>query len=149
MITCYFDGACEPKNPGGNMGIGAYIMVDKERVYEYSNHIPASRDNSNNVAEYLALEKVLEFLQTNSFRDEVIFIKGDSNLVVQQMAGNWRIKQGRYKETALRCQRLAIEIRTRHKLIFKWIPREENKEADLLSKNTLKKHVKFKIQADA
>ena len=24
VMRCHFDGACEPKNPGGDMGIGAY-----------------------------------------------------------------------------------------------------------------------------
>jgi len=43
------------------MGIGAYIECDGKIIYEYSEHIAASKQNSNNVAEYLAMHAVLDY----------------------------------------------------------------------------------------
>ena len=59
MIKGYFDGACEPINPYGNMGIGAILLKDNETIFSHSEFVPASKSNSNNVAEYMALEKIL------------------------------------------------------------------------------------------
>jgi ribonuclease HI len=147
MVKCYFDGACEPRNPGGNMGMGAYILVDNKKVFEYSNHLSASRLNSNNVAEYMALEEILKYLKQNTFKENLISIYGDSNLVIQQMSGKWRIKHGLYKESAIRCKSLVTELSGKYQLNFKWIPREINQEADRLSKRSLKdNNVEFKIQ---
>src|SRR5688572_11261655 len=124
MIKCYFDGACEPMNPGGNLGIGSLILHDNVEVLKYSGFVEASRTNSNNVAEYMALEKILMFLKGYDCKEETIFIYGDSMMVINQMRGSWRIKHGMYKETALRCKKLIAEISK--KLEFKWIPREVN-----------------------
>ena len=37
---CYFDGACEPKNPGGKIGAGIYI-TDGEKEFSTNTFIPA------------------------------------------------------------------------------------------------------------
>jgi|SRR6478752_890661 len=136
-VKCYFDGACEPKNPGGNMGIGAYILVHGKEIYTHSNYILANSENSNNVAEYMALEKILQYLQSNDLKSKEIWIYGDSNLVIQQMSGKWKVKNGLYKESALRCKELALRLKTKHNLNYKWIPRELNERADKLSKQHL------------
>jgi len=145
MIKCYFDGCCEPKNPFGNMGTGAVILKDNIPVFNNSQFIPESRLNSNNVAEYLALEKILIWLSENEVLENTIFIYGDSNLVINQMRGLWKIKSGLYTEHALRCRKLVSESKL--KLVFTWIPREKNTIADDLSKDHLiKNKVEFKIQ---
>ncbi|MGA8027950.1 MAG: hypothetical protein WB992_12480, partial [Bryobacteraceae bacterium] len=61
LIKASFDGACEPPNRGGHMGLG--WVIDGQRHSEY---IPASPDNSSNVAEYLALAKILEYVEAHS-----------------------------------------------------------------------------------
>lgn len=145
MIKCYFDGACEPYNPGGNLGIGAFVLQDNKEVFRHSGFVAASQMNSNNVAEYMALEKILIFLKDFICGEKKIFIYGDSMLVIKQMNGQWRMKFGMYKETALRCKRLIEEIDK--EFIFQWIPREINQLADDLSKEQLINHnVEFKVQ---
>ena len=79
--AAYFDGACEPRNPNGNLGIGSFVL-DKERkmVFRHSKYI-SNRDmqiNSNNVAEYMALISVLEYFIENNLQDEKIIVCGDS-----------------------------------------------------------------------
>lgn len=145
MIKCYLDGCCEPKNPYGNMGMGAIILKDNMPVFKHSSHIPESKENSNNVAEYLALEQLLIWLKENKVEEKIIFIYGDSKLVINQMNGMWKMKQGLYLQAARRCKTLAAQ--TGKVLDFKWIPREGNTLADDLSKeHLLKNNVEFKIQ---
>jgi ribonuclease HI len=149
MIKGYFDGACEPINPYGNMGIGAILLKDNETIFSHSEFVPASKSNSNNVAEYMALEKILTYIRDTTIIEQKIFIYGDSKLVIMQMKGSWRIKGGLYVPAARRCKELQKEIEQeiQKKLLFNWIPRELNQMADDLSKAKMIEHkVDFKIQ---
>lgn len=134
MIICYFDGACEPINPCGNMGIGAYITKNSEVLFEHSDYVPAKKTNTNNVAEYMGFIAILKWLKENGHVESHVLINGDSNLVVQQMNGKWKIKSGLYAEYAREAKELLKEFKN---VTVKWIPRELNTIADELSK----KHV--------
>jgi len=57
---------------------------------------PDGGQTSNNVAEYAAFIAALEYLLDNALTSERVVICGDSNLVVQQMLGNWAIRKGAY-----------------------------------------------------
>lgn len=145
MIKCYFDGCCEPQNPYGNMGFGAYIQKDNQTIFTASEFLPASKSNSNNVAEYLALEQILLWFKQNEVKENTIHVHGDSKLVINQMMGSWRIKHGLYKEHALRCKKLIQELGK--DFVFIWIPRDYNQKADDLSKGKMiENNVEFKIQ---
>ena len=145
---CYFDGACEPKNPGGNMGIGA-IILDHEgnKIKELSHFVKANTDNSNNVAEYQAfgwtVTELLRLIPSGS----KILIQGDSKLVVCQMNGEWQIKKGAYVPHALRARIVFRELQKKCITTLIWIPREQNEIGDELSKRCMiKSNVEFKIQ---
>jgi ribonuclease HI len=134
LIIGYFDGACEPHNPGGAMGFGALIILGGEILYTESGMLPAAKTNSNNVAEYRALIMLLERLMAMEMADQQIEIRGDSNLVIKQMSGDWKIKTnggGLYVPMAQKARALAAKFKH---LRFKWIPREQNCQADELSK---------------
>lgn len=130
LIVAYFDGACAPTNPFGHMGTGCYVTHERERIFEHSGYVEASNQNSNNLAEYLALEQVLAFLCDQGVNDYKIRIFGDSMLVINQMNGQWGIKSGYYADTARHCLRT---VKTFSDIKFTWIPREQNTEADSLS----------------
>ena len=138
MITAYFDGACEPKNPGGNMGLGVHIDTGNE-IIEYSNFFPKDPTNSNNVAEYLAFEFIIDFLIAEELTQHPIRIYGDSQLVVRQMNREWRIINGQYKVIANRVWE-KIQSNNFLALTIRWIPREENEKADKLSKQKFKEN---------
>lgn len=142
MITVFFDGACGPENPGGKCGGGAAIYYDFELVYEIAErYVPKNpRDTSNNVGEYWALVKALELLLTQGKAQEEIEVFGDSKLVISQMTGKWRIKNGIYKDVGLACQKL---VKNFPNLRLQWIPREQNERADGLSKIALKKTITY------
>jgi len=148
MIVCYFDGACEPWNPGGTASYGAVIFRDEMRIWECSKLFkPApgrEEETSNNVAEYSGFLAILEYLKAKGMQREEIVIHGDSNLVIQQMFGRWKMKAGFYIPVALKAQMLLREFTD---IRGKWIPRDDNGIADELSKRELTNAgVKFRIQ---
>jgi ribonuclease HI len=155
-LHCFFDGCCEPKNPGGNMGMGALIYDhDRTLLRAHSWMIPAHDENSNNVAEYLAVKWVLDTLKMGGFQFRAIYIFGDSRLVIEQLWGNWRIKgidshkdqrPGFYARYAVEARETLKEFRNCRGF---WIPRAENAEADKWSKQHLKEAgVEFRLQPE-
>lgn|SRR3990167_628142 len=143
-IKAFFDGCCEPTNPGGYCGFGAVVFKDDKRIWDYSGFIDKSPTTSNNVGEYKAFIKILEYLYENDMRSEDITIYGDSKLVIEQMFGSWRIKQGFYVPFAHQAMELVQQFED---VKGQWIPREKNYIADELSKAELiKRKVEFRIQ---
>ncbi|RPI84279.1 MAG: ribonuclease HI family protein [Nitrosopumilales archaeon] len=135
VYKCYFDGSCEPQNPGGTMGVGVFI-TSEDQEFRKSEHHQAKSENTNNIAEYLAFQMVLKLMQKKS--DCLIKIYGDSKLVVMQMTGQWKIKEGAYVPYAREAKLLLEDLRKNNSIIINWIPREENREADNQSKAHLK-----------
>ncbi len=163
MIVGYFDGACEPKNPGGSIGIGA-ILFDAPNAFIKNNLIYLGDgftelfsyagcfhkgersfiQTSNNVAEYCACLMLTTYLNKNKLYDEHIILCGDSKLVVNQMNKEWGMNKGIYIPYVLDVLK-SIELFVNLK--FVWIPREYNDIADELSKSKMiERGVKFKIQ---
>ena len=59
----YFDGACEPINPGGTASYGALILQAGEPIWmSWELNLPADgHQTSNNLAEYSGLIALLEW----------------------------------------------------------------------------------------
>lgn len=132
--NCFFDGACEPCNPGGKLGIGIYIT---DGVNEFKNGIslPSSPENTNNIAEYKALIRILLFMSKKEGCR--INIHGDSMLVIKQMNKEWKSKGGSYIPFKKKAEELLQKIRSHNEVYFKWIPRDQNFIADEQSKKNL------------
>ena len=86
---------------------------------------------TNNVAEYRGLIAGLELAAEHAPEAE-IEVRMDSKLVVEQMAGNWKIKHPSMKPLAIEANRLAPIGTT-----FTWVPRAENAHADRLANEAL------------
>lgn len=149
MITLYFDGACEPVNPGGTASYGVVIMQGKKILYQSSKLFKPKKgkekETSNNVAEYSGFTDALHWLRENNLNKKEIQVFGDSMLVINQMFGDWKIRKGFYKPIAI----LAKEMISQSfpKITGSWIPREKNDIADELSKAELiKQGIEFRIQ---
>lgn len=146
IITAWFDGACEPRNPGGHASYGALVRVGGETVLAESGYIGHGPRMSNNVAEYsgaiVVLRKIAEL-------DGVADVRGDSRLVIEQLTGRWRVRTegGLYVPYYREAAAILAPIRKRVRL--RWIPREQNAEADALSKAVLKERgVTFRLQRE-
>jgi ribonuclease HI len=134
-IVGYFDGACEPINPGGTIGYGAAVTENGQVVwYAAGMSGPEDGPTSNNLAEYTALLALLDQLIEQKLTKANIEICGDSRLVIEQMSGRWKIGRGIYAQAAHNARSLAAQFTN---LRFRWIPRDENHLADELSKSEL------------
>jgi ribonuclease HI len=139
IYTLYFDGACGPKNPGGTAAYG-YVLSHFGTIVDRSHAVVGTGpEMSNNVAEYAGLFNGLLGFYCQVFdpnmRAITLQVKGDSQLVINQMNGLWKAKAGLYypwyEKTVAVCKRIR---KLGVKITFDWIPREMNQECDTLSK---------------
>jgi ribonuclease HI len=133
----YFDGCCEPVNPGGTMGFGAIVTENGNVIWQACGISEPDEEHgqtSNNVAEYTALLSLLDYFISAELNDCDIEIRGDSKLVIEQMTGRWRIGAGFYVKAARQAERLVAQFSN---LRFLWVPRKFNHLADELSKSAL------------
>ena len=98
--------------------------------------VKAETQTTNNLAEYAGLLAILEYLFRRNLNQEEIHICGDSQMVIEQMNGNWKIKKGPYVGLAEKCKEILEQFSN---ISFEWIPREDNDIADGLSKDAVEK----------
>ena len=124
MITAYFDGGSRG-NPGP-AGWGAYIVNDDGTVLaELSGALGVA---TNNVAEYNGLIAALQWAADHDVT--ALSVKGDSLLLVEQMRGNYKVKNEGLKPLHMKARMLVMQIGN---VSFAHVPREKNKDADRLS----------------
>jgi ribonuclease HI len=135
----WFDGACEPVNPGGTATFGVIIKGEDGTVLLRDHGVVGKGSGmSNNVAEYAGVLHILKYLSSRP--PGRVTIHGDSNPVVSQLSGGWRIKKGLYLPVAIETKKLLAHLRGQGwQINFCWIPREQNEECDRLSKKTADK----------
>ena len=124
----WFDGATKHANPGIR-GIGALLKGPAGQRIEIAQEIG---HGTNNEAEYCALMAVLDAAVEAQVQDLVVY--GDSQLVIKQVTGEWLINAPGLVPFCKTVQGLKAQI---PKVRFSWIPREENGEADTLSKRAI------------
>ncbi|MFH1562150.1 MAG: ribonuclease HI family protein [Nitrospirota bacterium] len=128
-VICYVDGASSG-NPGP-AGIGVAIYNEKEDlIAQISEFIGKT---TNNVAEYSAVIKALEYALSQNTKNLTIF--SDSELIVKQLNGEYLIKNTTLKTLAFKASELMDKF-TKVKIIY--IPREKNKLADKLASQSVK-----------
>lgn len=128
----WFDGSCQPCNPGGHACGGWLVRDERWRlVASGSEHFLSGDRATNNVAEYLALLSGLIWLHDRRRDGLSLTIMGDSKLVISQVADLWQCKHPRLRDLRTGVLSLLQEMRCRWAV--KWVPREQNKEADELS----------------
>ena len=109
------------------MGAGVVLTSPKRDQLRYVLQIHFAA--SNNVAEYEALVHGLNVAKEIGIRRIECF--GDSNLVVQQVSGNWDALDANMALFRFHVQKISGFFEGCE---FKHIPREENEAADILSK---------------
>jgi ribonuclease HI len=129
-VTICFDGACGYRLGGNLVGLGV-VATSNKFTYEHAESYQYLGNNM--IAEWMALIRSLELaLLIEAKHGRCYFtIKGDNQAVVYHMKGIYKDVKQDYKQYANRAEDLTNKLRY---IQFKWIPREENEEADLLSK---------------
>ena len=127
-IIVYTDGGARG-NPGP-AGIGVVVEDTKgNTLHESSAYIG---ETTNNVAEYEALIRALEDLQMfgEKLRDMHVEVRMDSELIVRQMQGIYKVKEPSLKERFAKVAHL--KLASVPNLTFVHVPREKNRRADEL-----------------
>ena len=125
----FCDGASR-SNPG-DASIGVSIVLDGKEVHAISKKIGIA---TNNEAEYQALIDGLNFCIDNSIKEIDVFL--DSNLVVEQVNKNFKVKAGNLKVLNSKVDELIQEFNF---IEINHVYREENKRADQLANMALDK----------
>lgn len=147
MIEAWFDGCCEPVNPGGTASYGVVIHRNGDFLCSEGRIVGSGQKMSNNVAEYAGFIRILELLAVIEAQENPIMVRGDSKLVINQVFGRWKIRDGLYVPLAMKAKKMAHNF---PKMIGGWIPREQNGLADKLSKSCLTAiGIKLRLQKEA
>jgi ribonuclease HI len=94
---------------------------------------PHAPEATNNVAEYVAAIRALEFLARSGYSGP-LEVRGDSQLVIRQATGKYAVRAAHLKPLYERLMELSQGFQ---EVRFRWVPREENQRADALSKQGL------------
>jgi len=125
-VVVYFDGGARG-NPGP-AAIGAVVLdgssVPPARLAAVSERIG---ETTNNVAEYRALIAGLEAASATPSR--AVKVRGDSKLVIEQVAGRWKVKQEHLRPLHAR----ACQLLSHYEAVdLAHVRRELNRDADAL-----------------
>jgi len=127
-FTLFVDGAARG-NPGP-AGAGAVIQDESgrilHRIAEFLGHC------TNNVAEYRALQIALQTALKLGAEEVSIF--SDSELLVRQISGDYKVRQETLRQLRLQVDDL---LKRFEKFQLTHIPREKNKEADKLANQAI------------
>lgn len=129
-LIIYTDGGARG-NPGpagaGVVIIDASAGTQRVATFEYKKYLGPKQ--TNNWAEYEAVILALIEAKKKGFVGRALEFRLDSKLVVEQLSGNWKIKEAALKEQAAKARALLDEFPS---YTFTYVPREQNKEADRL-----------------
>jgi ribonuclease HI len=129
-IKIYFDGSCISVNPGGTAGFGWLILNESDEQLETrSGVICEGPEATNNVAEWGSLLDALRHLEDTGWNGE-LEIFGDSQLVIRQLKGEYKCRAANLQPYYIE----ALDLLENWEWSSNWIGRNDNKEADALSK---------------
>jgi len=126
-LSGHIDGGARG-NPGP---AGAGILLEeagggREAIFTYLGSA------TNNVAEYAALLCLLHRAVERNAAE--LTVHSDSELLIKQMLGSYRVRNPRLQAFHAAARRLMARI---PKVTFRHVPREENREADLLANRAM------------
>lgn len=119
-----FDGASK-----GNPGLaGAGAVIYKDECELWSGYTFVGEKETNNVAEYHGL--ILGLTKAIEFDIKTLIVEGDSQLVINQMKGEYKVNSSNLKKLY---ESAKILEQSFENVIYNHIYREKNKKADHLS----------------
>jgi ribonuclease HI len=130
-LRIHVDGASRG-NPG-DAGFGVHVAEpDGTTVAELYGHLGSA---TNNVAEYQGLLHALRWARDRGVQRLEIY--SDSELLVRQMGGRYRVKNPKLQPL----YREAAELVARFERVsLQHVPREQNRKADALANRALDEH---------
>lgn len=117
MIFTNSDGGARG-NPGPG-AIGIIVRDDDKILTKYSQKV--GNYTTNNIVEYEALIKALEL--ASNFTDKKLTCILDSELIVKQLLGEYKVRDPKLLELFLKVQKLQERF---EKITYKYAPREDS-----------------------
>lgn len=112
----------------GNPGPAAYAVIfrgpDGSKLCEFAKTIGRE---TNNIAEYYGLVAALDYAASHGIR--ALRVRSDSELLVRQMQGRYKVKNAALKPLHERAQKLS---RALDYFVIEHVMREQNRDADAL-----------------
>jgi ribonuclease HI len=131
-LTIFTDGAS--RNNPGEAGAGIFILRDGKPVDKIARYLGTT---TNNIAEYQAAIIGLE--QCVKLGASMVKLHADSELMVKQLNGQYKVKNEGLKPLHARVKELIAKIGT---VEVQYIPRERNKEADALANQAIDEKIR-------
>lgn len=122
QIIAYSDGGS--RNNPGNAAYG-YVIYDSNRniLYEKSEYIGIA---TNNIAEYTGIYECIK--KAIDIKFDKLILRSDSQLIINQINGIYKIKDIELSKIFIKIKNITFGTN----LIFEYVPREQNKYADML-----------------
>lgn len=146
-LIIYFDGASR-HNPHGPAGCGwslyemnddgadAYRIARGQKYLGY--HI------SNNQAEYSGLEDALDYLICNNISCNGLYIRGDSEVVIKQLEGEYRVNSPNitgYYDSVMD----NLSYIDKNFVVYRHVARSRNFEADSLANDAINERESYNL----
>ena len=132
-IQLNFDGASQG-NPGP-AGAGGVIKQGRKVIKKYHRYLGKK---TNNQAEYLAALLGIKVIKKLGLEPKELIIVGDSKLIIEQIAGNYKVKNPGLK---ILNKKVQTELKSFTTTInYQHVKREQNKTADKLATHAINNH---------
>lgn len=124
--TIYTDGGSR-----GNPGPAAYGYVIQGDLIDKKEHGEYIGETTNNIAEYsaviAALKKLKALIGTDKAKDAVVDVRTDSELLVKQVNGEYKVKEESLQSLFMELWNLRMDF---GRTTFTHVFREQNQDAD-------------------
>lgn len=138
MYVVHCDASIEPFQPYGLIAWAFIVRKDGEVIHKDAKTSYSGPKASNNVGEYQAVIAALLWLNRLTNEEKLpVLINSDSKLIINQCSGKWNCNA----EGLIVLRDLVKRAIQRYgrSVTFHWISREQNKEADALSRTAYNK----------
>jgi ribonuclease HI len=133
-IVVFFDGGFDKENGHSGIGIVVYYEKGADRFRIRKNEKLEGLEN-NNEAEYAALHNALLLLEEIGVKNAPCTIKGDSQVVLKQLEGEWPCFDDGLNRWLDRIELVIDKLKL--KVTVDILNRNDNKEADKLANQAL------------
>ena len=138
-LLLHVDGAYRGKD--GGVGSYGYIVKKNSKTIRKDCGLFLEEGVTKNYAEYMALIKGLIWIKDSELEFKSILIKSDSQLVVNQLNGDWSVRSHNLKALYKKARGSMDHFEEQGKSVrLEHVLREKNTEADELSQMAIKDH---------
>ena len=133
-VTIYFDGSHRPGETIAGAGVAIYYTLNNKQ-YRLRSNRNFDYIEDNNEAEYCALLAAVQKLEELDVRHQKIVIKGDSQVVLKQLTGEWPCYEENLNRWLDRIEEQLKSLGLHFETMA--VPRKENEEAHRLASQAL------------